>query len=569
MQHDDSEDEFGFWEPVGRRRAPRRRPGSQGTDPIAHESGAHDSGAHVSGAHDSGAHAMARTRESLRREVVGAVDGEPTRQLRRIDPGQTASIDHSGELRRLRVSGSAAPHSGRIGRRFGRIPPAGLSTNDGDRTGEAEQAWYLDGDLTDEHYFDAEPASRFASSDGGASGRVTVVAVGHDRRRSWRQLLSRDERGRFDPLVTRLGAIVLVGVLAIPFALAANGSSRAPTGATADHPANVAVVDVPTAAASATDAPAPAPIDERSSTPMGETASDPNASSTVAPVTPHSETAVVTGAGTPSAAPNSSIGPAATQQSSGTSEAPVASAKETKAVFDEAIDTASGADPVTTPTAAVCGPSYTIAAGDYWIGIAQRADVTLAELLHANAAAPTTALFPGRTICLPAGTAALPPAVRVTTTTAAASTTSPPAASAPATTAPTTTPAAAAPRATTPQFTTPHATTPHTTTPVTQPVVSAPVRSYSRAEVEQIIRDTWPDDQEDKAVAIATRESNLNPGVRNYCCYGLFQIYYDTHRSWLNQMGVTSAEQLFDPAVNALAALVLYNRSGGWGPWAL
>ena len=33
-------------------------------------------------------------------------------------------------------------------------------------------------------------------------------------------------------------------------------------------------------------------------------------------------------------------------------------------------------------------------------------------------------------------------------------------------------------------------------------------------QVAQIIRDIWPDDQEDKAIAIATRESNLKPGVR-------------------------------------------------------
>jgi hypothetical protein len=55
--------------------------------------------------------------------------------------------------------------------------------------------------------------------------------------------------------------------------------------------------------------------------------------------------------------------------------------------------------------------------------------------------------------------------------------------------------------------------------------------------------------------------------VKNYCCYGLFQIYFDQHKSWLAQMGVTSAAQLYDPTVNANAALALYNRAGGWGPW--
>ena len=49
----------------------------------------------------------------------------------------------------------------------------------------------------------------------------------------------------------------------------------------------------------------------------------------------------------------------------------------------------------------------------------------------------------------------------------------------------------------------------------------------------QIIRDVWPDDLEEEAIRIATRESNLIPTVKNYCCYGLFQIYYNAHRTWL------------------------------------
>ena len=78
----------------------------------------------------------------------------------------------------------------------------------------------------------------------------------------------------------------------------------------------------------------------------------------------------------------------------------------------------------------------------------------------------------------------------------------------------------------------------------------------------------WPDNLEDQAIAIATRESNLVPTVRNYCCYGLFQIYYTAHQTWLAAMGITSAAQLYDPRVNATAALALYN-SNGWAPWAL
>lgn len=90
----------------------------------------------------------------------------------------------------------------------------------------------------------------------------------------------------------------------------------------------------------------------------------------------------------------------------------------------------------------------------------------------------------------------------------------------------------------------------------------------SGATVEQIIRFVWPDDTEDRAVRIATRESRLVPTARNACCYGLFQINYAVHRSWLADIGVTSPAQLLDPGTNARAALTLYDRAG-WQPWAL
>ena len=102
-----------------------------------------------------------------------------------------------------------------------------------------------------------------------------------------------------------------------------------------------------------------------------------------------------------------------------------------------------------------------------------------------------------------------------------------------------------------------------------------PIKSPSLARVPtqniiQIIRDVWPDDIEEKAIAIAKRESHLRPRAvsrSNGCCYGLFQIYFRWHRQWLSKFGITRAEQLLDPRTNATAAFELYKRNGGWGPW--
>jgi len=85
--------------------------------------------------------------------------------------------------------------------------------------------------------------------------------------------------------------------------------------------------------------------------------------------------------------------------------------------------------------------------------------------------------------------------------------------------------------------------------------------------VRAIIRSIWPDALEDKAIAIATRESGLNPRAYNgSCCYGLFQIYFTANRTFLATLGVTSATQLLDPTINARAAYAMYQRSG-WAPW--
>ena len=84
---------------------------------------------------------------------------------------------------------------------------------------------------------------------------------------------------------------------------------------------------------------------------------------------------------------------------------------------------------------------------------------------------------------------------------------------------------------------------------------------------QAVIREVWPDDLEEQALRVAQRESNFVVTARNYCCYGLFQIYWSVHRGWLDELGITSSEQLYDARLNATAALHLYMRSGGWGPW--
>ncbi|NBV95887.1 MAG: hypothetical protein EBR90_03740 [Actinobacteria bacterium] len=100
------------------------------------------------------------------------------------------------------------------------------------------------------------------------------------------------------------------------------------------------------------------------------------------------------------------------------------------------------------------------------------------------------------------------------------------------------------------------------------PFQNAPVDS--RAAIIQIIREVWPDSLENRAIRIAERESNLRPrvvGIPNKCCYGLFQINYKWHKNWLPTIGITHPSQLLNPRNNAIAALEIYRRSGGWGPW--
>ena len=192
---------------------------------------------------------------------------------------------------------------------------------------------------------------------------------------------------------------------------------------------------------------------------------------------------------------------------------------------------------------AECKTRYIVVGGDSWILIAKKVGVSLKELLAASNSRTSTLLLPKQTVCLPAN-ATLPKVVVAKPKPAVATTAKPAKAAA----SPPTTSAKPSPK---------------------QPTVpDAPAgRSYSAGEVEQIIRDVWPDDLENQALAIAKRESNLRPTSHNSCCVGLFQIHWIANQRFLNSIAITSVTMLYDPIINATAAYRMYLRNG-WAPWS-
>lgn len=331
-----------------------------------------------------------------------------------------------------------------------------------------------------------------------------------------------------DPLLRRIGMVVAAIVVLIPVAVALRSEPQAQLeSVTAPTIADLDTSNATAAPAAAAPAAAPAPAINPADLPA-----------LTVPTTPAPSYYVA--ADLPPAVPSVTQPPAAeaTAAADTASTAPAATATTTAIV---AAAEGSGA---------TCSKTYTVVSGDFWIGIAKRAQVTLKELLRANNAKSSTNLFPGRSICLPKNAVTPVPAAQPT------------AAPAPATTV----------KAATPKPAPAPAPAPATTvkpTPTTTPAAPAPKNNYTQAQVIQIIREVWPDDLEEEAIRIATRESRLTPNVRNYCCFGLFQIYFSVHKRWLADLGVTNAEMLYDPRVNANAALALYVRAGGWGPWKL
>ena len=193
-----------------------------------------------------------------------------------------------------------------------------------------------------------------------------------------------------------------------------------------------------------------------------------------------------------------------------------------------------------------CAVDYEVAAGDFWIRIADGSGTSLNELLALNDATASTPLYPGRSICLPAGSTTPPPPTPTTVAPRTVSRTN------------------SARSGATTSTSTSTSKTSTTTAPAPPP---PPASTASPGDVEAIIRSVWPDELEGHALEIAWRESKYRATAKNNCCYGVFQIYWSVHRSWLAELGITSAEKLYDPTLNARAALRLYERAGGWGPW--
>ena len=307
-----------------------------------------------------------------------------------------------------------------------------------------------------------------------------------------------NRRWASDPFVMRVGAVLVVVAIAVPVLMGMAGGSGADESSTMTEV--FAGLDVGDAARTL-----PVPTPDQA----GLEAESPSVAVSTAPVASPVEVVAST--------VPASTAPAATVP------APIAAAA------------------VATPA---CGNDYELASGDYWIRIADAADVSLADLLAVNGASVDTLLVPGGSICLPVG-ASTPAPPRTSAAKPAVASASP---SRPVATAPATPPATTAPPA------------PPTT------VAAQPAR-VAAAESVAIIRQIWPDDLEERAIQIAWRESNHLNYVSNYCCHGLFQIHWNAHRSWLSSIGVTSVGQLYDPVVNTRAALELYHRAGGWGPW--
>jgi LysM repeat protein len=339
--------------------------------------------------------------------------------------------------------------------------------------------------------------------------------------------------GGVDPLLAKFGGAAVVLTLLIPVALGFRSGS--------DEQLIEAAAAAASSAVTSSNEVEPAEAEQITADAVESAASEPTSTSSANSVsdTPSSDEATPVESATPTSDARS-----VSELSGSTEPSEADSSSDSIAAPAEAEEPAVRVEPV-------CPGEYEVVLGDFWIRIADGAGVTVSDLLELNGAGSNTPLYPGSSICLPEGARTPPPPPPVTQ----------PPTTAPATTAPATT----APATTAPATTAPPATVAPTTAPTT--AAPAPPTPTAPADIEQIIRDVWPDELEERALEIAWRESNYVPTAKNYCCYGIFQMYWDVHKGWLSDMGITSADQLYDPTTNARAAYALYERAGGWGPW--
>lgn len=169
----------------------------------------------------------------------------------------------------------------------------------------------------------------------------------------------------------------------------------------------------------------------------------------------------------------------------------------------------SAATSLSAPVAsAACARPYVAVKNDSWSRIATKTGVTVKALLQENNATTGTMILIGDTVCLPKGTTWNQPSTQATGLRN----------------------------------------------------LPAPSTRYTRSQAAAVIREIFPDRLEERALAIAQRESRLNALSYSWCCVGLFQINWWAHKTWLKDIGVTRASQLRD-------AYVMYKRNSGWGPW--
>jgi len=230
-----------------------------------------------------------------------------------------------------------------------------------------------------------------------------------------------------------------------------------------------------------------------------------------------------------------------------------------------------------------CAGTYTVIPNDSWNRFPRTSGASVEEWLAANDATLDTPLYVGDELCIPEGaTAPAPPQTTAPPTTAAPETTAAPTVTA----APTTQPPAttAAPVATAQASAPPPPPPPATTTPPAPVPAGAPSTESlcgamptsngnppgtpGPAEVEAMIREIWPDDIEARALCIAKNEAKLRSDLSNYCCYGVFALYFKYVPEDLKQQyGVDEPTDLYDARTNIAIAYQIYLRSG-WSPWS-